>query len=254
MLILLEHIEGVALQIAGEVLIVAGIICLLVGLCMWLGGLRWSRLCAAFLGFIVGVVVGVHVIDQLGGVIGLGVVLGGFSAFFDKQALIVIGGGSVAGVCLLFFAWGGVLEHHWDLPAIDVDDAGDAGISESLSVLNQYQGYLCKNVSVVIGGLSVGKMVIAAGGAIVFVVAGFYMPGVMVSMSCSFVGSLLVFGGMIFLLLEKGSGPLTGLFNNLIYYLWVVCLMVVFGTFISLLLCPNVRSEVSLKKRSYGDA
>lgn len=253
MLKVLEHIESMGLRVAPEILVIPGVVFLVIGLCIWLGGLRWSKLSAGFWGLMVGCLVGVHVTDyQLTPVIGLGVLGAGFAAFFDKPALVLIGSIVVAVVCVLMFSWPMIEGYDWAVPAVESAEKGAMGIGESLSAVNDLSGYLCKNVAVAVGKISAAGMVISVGAAVVFAVVGFWLRRLMVAMSCSMLGSFAVFGGMVIVLLHKGAGPMTSIYRNGSYYLAIVGVMVVFGTVTSLLLSPKDGIGISSKKRSHG--
>jgi hypothetical protein len=60
---------------------------------------------------------------------------------------------------------------------------------------------------------------------------------------------MLIFTGMISLVLYKGSMPISIIRDKYLYYAAVFGFMVVFGTFVQLVLCPSLEKKVKKGKK-----
>ena len=69
-------------------------------------------------------------------------------------------------------------------------------------------------------------------------------------MTCSAIGTIVVFFGMIVLLLGKGSQPLTNIYNKPEFYATAAVCMIIFGIATELLLCPVVKKETKQKNKN----
>ncbi len=80
------------------------------------------------------------------------------------------------------------------------------------------------------------RWVIVAAIAAISLAVGFYSWRFASAFSCAILGTMLVFAGMVWLLLYKGSVPISEIFRKGKFYGTVFVAMTVFGTLIQLLL------------------
>jgi hypothetical protein len=79
-------------------------------------------------------------------------------------------------------------------------------------------------------------------------VAGFALWHLASALCCSFLGTVLVFAGMILLLLHKGTVPVSRICSRQSFYATVFIVMAVFGTLEQLLLCKHPKTRPTKKK------
>jgi hypothetical protein len=256
----LRHIEHVGLQVPGWMPVICGVILGFAGLCLWLGGLRWAKVLATLLGgaigfgcaliFTEGQTVAVIVISAIGA---------GFGLFFERVTVSVGGGLVIAAVILAGFSWP-ALESEMKGPYPDYvpveanttfDVAGAKAVFVELQ--KQFNFFGDKIVAALKRANTVGYAV-ASSAALAVVICGFVLGRFSAAFSCALTGTLLVFAGMFFLLMQKGASPMVAIYSNAGYYGVASASMVAMGTFTQMLFCPDKRKKKNDKNDGDGES
>lgn len=218
MLEIAKNLERIGSGSDPKILIAAAIAAILVGLFLWLGGLGKRKLL----------------------VIAIGAIGGGICAYFfvRQNPLHVAILGLVGAVVAVMF----------EQEFITVLAATIAAIAGFLVFCDIYKIALNKGLEDACSAMPVPAWIIVVALAIVFLVGGFYMWRLTSALCCAFIGTLLVFVGMILLLSKKGSAPVDGIFERLAFYVVVFGGMVAFGTFVQLLFYKPTPKTASAKQ------
>jgi len=218
MLEIAKNLERIGAGSDPKILIAAAIAAILVGLFLWLGGLGQRKLL----------------------VIAVGAIGGGICAYFfvRQNPLHVAILGLVGAVVAVIFE----REFITILAAAIAAVAGFAVLCDIYKInLNQGLEHACS-------ALPVPAWIIVVALALVFIVGGFYLWRLTSALCCAFIGTLLVFVGMILLLSKKGAAPVDGIFERLAFYAVVFAGMVAFGTLVQLLFYKRPQKTASAKQ------
>jgi hypothetical protein len=214
---------------------------------MWLGGLAWNRITGALLGAILG---GICVLFLAGitveirmAVIGVAAVL---AMIFNKPAIIFSGGLLAGIIALIIFA--GAIELESSTPTASVNSETGLDVKQSATLASGWCKYYTQNIYSSISKADGMQKLIASGIALAVIFMGIVLRKLVAAISCSAIGTVLVFIGMITLLLYKGSQPLTHIFSRPAFYSAAAVCMIVFGTVVEMLLCPAKKNKIKLDK------
>ena len=255
---LLRNFEFSAMHFAGQLLVPGGIIVVLIGLCIWLGGLRWIKFLAAGFGALGGLIGACIFSSGAAGLIGSALLGGGFGCFLKKPVIIFFGA-ALAGVTALVIsvapaiaAGGDVKPPLHPMPYED-GQRKTLTVSQSAVELGDELLFWMKTITSSVEQSSIAAPTIASVAALIVIGGGVAMPRFVAAVTCASLGTLTVFAGMILVLLYKGARPLTGICEKSMFFLLTVLAMVVFGTFVQLLLCPARRKRPQGKSETSGE-
>jgi len=261
MLEALQNLEKNALTFAPEVLVVPGVLCVLLGICFWLGGMRWSRPTATVLGVLAGLLWAFFLTDrQVAAFVSMAVVVGAFALFFNRAALVVAGAATILIISLIIFAapyLGKPKNIQYPLPQPTA--AGETGsrdnmpIAESLEAAKTHLVFLGDIIGRAINLVPFEKLLISAAIAVIFAAAGYFMPQLILAITCSAWGASIIFLGMILLLLFKAARPVTQIYANAGVFGIVTLAMIVFGSAVQLLLCSARDKKLAARTQAYGE-
>lgn len=252
-----RHLQRVAPLAVSLLVVVPGIICVLGGLGLWLGGLRASKFVACLLGSVCGLVCAFLFTDAGVGVIaGVAVIWMLFGLIFDKVTIAFAGAAVVVAICLVAFTWP-ALDANLNCPYPEFVKASTAGGGEQvkadlIEIGKQFAFFTGKVVEAAKTVTTVRFMLSACVGLAIFI-GGFLKGKITAAASCSLMGTLLVFYGMILLLMYKGATPLTVIYMKARYYGIAAAVMVVAGTAVQLMLCPSKLRIPKLEQIPDGD-
>ena len=257
-----------------------GIVIVLVGLCIWLAGLRWRLIIGAIAGaaiaaagvFVVGnypvnVVLAISIVGMLAGVIINRIILGIF--------------GAVCGALIVMVVLAGMATAKSRPQMVEFQEAGKAHNPDEVTADNFVSGYPTwpeyeiKSIPIPISGaleitvktagyfVSKAKAAIASAGIISFAGAGItaviaaiavlIVPRLFVAVVSSTLGSAIIFAGMIMLLFFKNSRPITYIADKPQFYAAAFGAMVLFGTIIQLILSPSAFAKVLPTDKEKGE-
>ena len=225
------------------VLIFAGLTSLGVGLSVWLGGMRWRIFTAVVFGVVAGLT-GLAVAGLAGVAFITENMLAAFifPAFlvmvsiliFKKRGLVVIGSISTIFVLLLSFA-----------ASASVDGTYHRETEPPSAIMDG-------KISTVIGDLSPMSIGVAASCGSLVMGVGLFFHRVVSAATCSALGIVLIYVGMILLLANKGSMPVQNICRKPIFYQTVAICMLFFGTFVGRLVCPSRKKKINTVKDKCG--
>jgi hypothetical protein len=245
MLDVFQTFEKSCLSMAPEFIVPLGISLTGVGICMWLGGLAWNRITGALLGAMLSGICVLFLAPmtteiQLT-VIGVAAVIG---MIFNKPVIIVSGGILAGIIALIIFA--GAIEFESSVPTASVNSETGLDVKQSATLANGWAKYYTQNIYTSLSRTEGLQKLIASGITLTVILIAIALRKLVAAMSCSAIGTIVVFSGMITLLLYKGSQPLTHIFSRPAFYSASAVCMIVFGTVVEMLLCPAEKNKIKL--------
>ena len=250
MLEILEHFESAmcgAERLSPAVLIGPGAAAVAVGLCVWLGGLRFKRVLAAISGAIGGGIlascaIGLTALPAAGSAAAATVVAAGF----ERVCITALAAGLATAIGLSFFMG----------PYIEIASSAEVasqGVSPAQAMTLSAGRSMRKLQAWIIdaGGqirragseMQAHKWAFSAALGLVVVAGGSFLWRPTAALYFSAAGSMLVFAGMILLLLHKGVMPVSQICRRPSAYAGLFAAMVVFGTAEQLLLCRGTKAQ-----------
>lgn len=242
-----EEIQNTIQQVLPIVLIGPGLVLVATGLFMWLGGLRWLKTVAAFSAATAGLLCAWFFTDrQLVAIILFPVILAGLGMYFNKIVVVVLGA-LIAAMLVLF------------VPVVmGFDDpkaaSGMSGTEERFDLLESVEWILAKieavkqSIKEMAESIPKPRKMTAIAVAVIIVIIGLFARRLVCAMTCSVIGTLLIFCGMMLLLLYKGSEPVTKIYDGRQLYALVAVVMAVVGVVLQLCLCPAKQKKADLAK------
>jgi len=255
----LENFETAAMHFAPALLLVLGTACVLCGLCLWLGGLRFSKPTAALIGVAAGVLsillAGQHHVVAF---VGMALVGGGFGLFFEKFTLI-LAGLAITVIIMLFFLGGDHFLNigNWqEYNKYEFDSGADQKVvlnfKDSAEIIKQESVFLGARIAQAFRGVGKNGAVKSLIAAVTVFIAGFFVPRLIGAATCSTMGTGFIFIGMIIVLLHKGSRPISDIYERAAFYRLVAIAMVFFGTVAGLLLY-SAKEKRTIDKKDDGE-
>ena len=238
-----QHLQRVAPLAVPLLMVVPGIICVLGGLCVWLGGLRWSKFVACLLGSICGLVCAFLFTDGGIGILAtVAVIWMFFGLIFERVTIAFAGAVVVVAICLVAFTWA-ALDANLNCPYPEFVKVSAASGSEQVRAdlveIGKQFAFFAGKVAEATKTVSTVRFILSVCVGLAILIGGFLKGKITVAASCSLMGTLLVFYGMILLLMYKGATPLTIIYMKAQYYGIATAVMVVVGIAVQLMLCPS---------------
>ncbi|MEN6307425.1 MAG: hypothetical protein ABFD91_06680 [Anaerohalosphaeraceae bacterium] len=219
-----------------------------IGLSLWLGGLKWVKILAAFAGAGIGYTLANYCTEkQIYFMIGFAVI-GGFIALFMGKTIVIFGVAVLAAIVVnVLIAWPTLAEAKtWDdAPEIELSKETPPGVVESLTVLENYAQYAGqKSVQTMksLGSVGYTAAIIAI---LVVLGIGFALPRGICALGCAVIGVIWIALGLLLLLLYKGAKPIDYVIQQADVLAVVAAIMVAFGTLVDLALCPDTGKKKS---------
>jgi hypothetical protein len=262
MLEILQDFESAisgTVRLSPIVLVGPGLVCVIAGLFIWLGGLGFRKVLVAVAGAITGGICGFFAIGQNIISAAFTAALAAALAMLFERIFITILAASLTAMFAFVVLAGPYIENsqqkivisHGEIPNQD----SAYGIRESAQTMKAYITdagqkikYTGSQIPTYIWGI-IGVL------TIVSLVVGFSLRQLASALCCSTLGTVLIFAGMILLLLNKGSMPVSIISRKSSFYVAVFAAMMVFGTAEQLLLCkpskmsPTAKSQTNPKKQ-----
>lgn len=207
-------------------LTVPGIAAVLVGLFLWLGGLGFRIPLVALIGAVSGGTFGYLVIGKLSAVVILAVPAAAAAVFFERIFIIALTA-ILAAACSFVVLAGSYVNNADNLLK---------------AVLNA-----CTQIP-----LHIWLAILAVTAAVLAV--GFLFSRLISALCCAALGTMLVFGGMITLLVYKGTMPISYINSRPLFYAGAFAAMVAFGTLEQLFLWKLQIAKANLKKQRTEDS
>lgn len=239
---ILKELQNLAVRLAPFVLLEVGFVLVWLGLCLWLGGLRWLKFFAGLSAAAIGYALTCCFTDgQMYFLIGVPVLAGLAAICFEKATVVFLAGILIAAVVNLALVWPTLNDPSlWhNPPAASLSAAGqEAAVGESLKVLGNYAVWIGRNIYN--SAKTLGSMNGAVYGVVILAVAalGLIIPRGICSFICSILGVMMIAAGMFFLLLYKGSKPADIFLANPGMFGLIAGGMLIFGMLINLAIAP----------------
>ena len=250
----LESALGGTVRLSPVVLVGPGLVCVIAGLFIWLGGLGFRKILVAVAGAITGGICGFFAIGQNIISAAFTAALAAALAMLFERIFITILTAALAAVFALIVLTRPYIENSQHgtvispgkIPAQDVA----LGIRESAEKMKTCiieAGQKIKNACL---QMPVYNWVIIIVLMLICIGAGFSLWQLASALCCSALGTVLIFAGMILLLLNKGSMPVSIISNRLSFYVAVFAVMMAFGTTEQLLLCKQSKTSSTAKSQT----
>lgn len=239
---ILQGFERASAHFEPKWLVIPGLICLLLGLIIWLAGLRYAMFIAAAVGALSG---GFGVFFASGGKTILAVVLAVLSALIAMFFREVILGG-VAALMAVLIAVAVIAPPQTSGVKMWVPDLGHQqqgqyiSTSETISITKTYADYLVYEGKNICSRLTKGRWAVVLGAAVVAIALAVFLYRFVIAACLACLGAGFSFVGMTLLLLYKSSNPITHIGVKGTYYAGVFAAMVAAGACSQLLLCRPV--------------
>ncbi len=256
-----QNLEQVSRYFAPQLVIFPGVLSLVLGLFIWLGGLRWNKLIAVLVGALAGVLLAYWITEYQIPTIALAVLVGGGSGMLFKRAVVILVGVVIAAMAVLIITAGPIRETTNPAPPAEnqlsnIDDSAERlNIKESLRIINLYFHYYTGQIGNAVrkGARSPEGLTFALIGGLAVATFGFFLPRFTVSAVFSVLGTGLIFIGMLVVLLYKGAQPISHVYERAALYNTVILVMIVFGTAVELLLCSRKNKKPNIVKPNAGE-
>lgn len=239
----LKTFQDTAGQLPPIALILMGFMLSWLGLCLWLGGLRWLKFFASSVAAGIGYAVAYYFTDhQLYFLIGAAVLAGLLAIFFEKTTVILLLAALMSLIVCLVLAWPTLTNPQtWQNPPamnISLSPQAEQNVTQGLAMLEDYAQWAGQNVYNAVGSLGKTSWAAAAVAALVIIGIGFAIPRGICAMTCAVIGMAFISVGMFFMLLYKGSRPADIVLENPILFEGIAAAMIVFGVLINLAIAP----------------
>jgi hypothetical protein len=241
-------------QLNPVVLVGPGLVCVIAGLFVWLGGLGFRKILVAVVGVITGGISCFFAIRQNIISAAFTAALTAALAMLFERVFITILTASLAATFAFAILAGSYIEGSQQQTPLNSSRLSNQnavlGIRESAEKMKAYiieAGQKLKHACLQMP-LYIWTMIIVL--MLICIVVGFSLWHLASALCCSALGTILIFTGMILLLLNKGSMPVSIISSRSSYYVTVFSAMMIFGTTEQLLLCKQSKTSPGAKDQA----
>jgi hypothetical protein len=240
MLEVLNEFQNAALAFSPAVLVAGGVLCVLLGIIFWLAGTKFTKILAMVIGLNIGAIAAFHLFpkhDASAAIVG-GLV-GALAARFLHQFVAIITGSTAFAIAVVVFLVG----THFSEKFVGAPYQNPSAISVKISPMQTVNqtGLRLRNIAETLYSLSLRlplkTCAVFAAATVLLAVVGMFFGRIFIAFACSGLGVTLICGGMLMLLLYKGSSPLTQVYERISFYFPVFAGMVAAGTVVQAVLC-----------------
>ncbi len=240
---ILIYLEQAGPTVADQIILPAGVLFTLLGLCIWLGGLRWKRFAAAIVFALIACVLTVIIAPEEPRFIPFSVLAGVvFALLLPRTAMIALTAAAGAGLCIAFFS-PAALEFDWQEPYVDISSEEKLTVDQSLKLSEDYMISAGNAVFSVLKSVKPVVLFLGFLTAVIIICFGIFLTNLVAAVAFSAIGVRFIFTGMAFLLIYKGSQPISRIMDNPSYFVVIAGLMVLFGVLTQILLRPTKKRE-----------
>lgn len=256
---ILQDFEQVTTRFSPIVLTGPGLVAVIVGLFIWLGGLRYTRVLVAVLGAVCGGICGFFIIGRnIMTAAVLAAVAALLATIFHRTFIIILAACLAAAI--------GLAVGYHTRPYVgisqEVNTTAEGRISiqglslsvgESLKIMNAYMIDVSDEIKKACSQMWLFGWAIIAVLVIISITGGLYLWRLTSAVCCAVLGTILIFAGMVLLLLYKGSAPISDIYSRPLFYAGVFGAMTAFGTTEQLLICPWLNKKAIKRKEAKKD-
>ena len=245
MIEIFQNFEQMAARFNPSVLIASGVAILILGLLIWLGGLGLRKIFISLAGLGGGVVVGLFVVGRnifsasLSGALAALIAL-----IFEKVLVVLLAAALAAAVAFTVLA-----EPYFEKAENFTDQSQmseQTTITSLEEILKELKTFgLDAGRKIKQAGTKIPVMIwaIIAAPAVIFLICGVILWRFTSAMFFSFLGTMVIFLGMILLLLYKGTEPVSHIRAKPLICAAVFLAMAAIGTIAQLLICKGSKKE-----------
>jgi len=247
MLDILKDIEQMAVRLRPILLIGPGLTAVVVGLFIWLGGLRFVRVLVAVLAAVGAGLCGFFIVGRSILTIAGLVVAPVLIAIMPHRIFITILAGGLAAV-LAFVVLTVLSQDIIEMPelaATKYSETSEQNIIFSISRADLSTRIQQSFLQMPVFGYSVIAVLV-----LISMAGGFYLWRFTSALCCAVLGTMLIFAGMILLLMYKGSVPVGAICDRPLFYAGVFVAMTAFSISEQLLLCQHPKRKPIRKKEA----
>ncbi|NLH17473.1 MAG: hypothetical protein GX455_12930 [Phycisphaerae bacterium] len=239
----IQAFEKVAQGYSALLLVGGGLGMVSVGILLWLGGLAFSRAIACVFGIVTGAIGAWLLLPEFWWAwIVVPAVVGVMAMALHRMVLILMGEALVGvGAVGWILIRAGALESLAKQEAFSSPQAAALTIEQTLHILGQQVLVISERIQNSIQNRVPSDFVIPAVLILAFLVVAVILRRWVAALSCSAMGTVLIGVGMIALLLNKGSAPLTRVAEKPILYGTILVGMIAAGTLVQGFLVPHKR-------------
>ncbi len=246
MISILKNLEKTAENLDPVILLVPGLFFLCIGLFIWLGGAGLKRTLSVCLAAVVGAIAGFIASDaNMTVTIICAISATVFALVLQKTFFITLIAlltalsvfCIVSGICAKEDVFGDVGQTY----------SNDLNLQNSAAAIAERTDDIGSIFYKAGKELSIHYWILVAASGILAGFISFFIFPIASAICLSFTGSVLIFAGMSFLLLFKGTAPFTIIFKKPCFYSLIFTVMVVFGTIVQLLV--GVKSSKKAKEK-----
>jgi len=250
MLDILKDIEQMAGRLRPILLIGPGLTAVVVGLFIWLGGLRFVRVLVAVLGAVGAGLCGFFIVGR--NIIAVaGLVIAPVLIVIVPQRIFVTilaaGLTAVLAFVVLTVLCQDIIEMP-ELAATKYSETSNQNIIFSFS-----RPDLSARIKQAFLQMPLFGYFVIAVLVLISMAGGFYFSRFTSALYCAVLGTMLIFAGMILLLMYKGSDPVTAICSRPLFYAGVFAAMTAFSIGEQLLLYPRAKTKPIRKKVAKKD-
>ncbi len=246
------NLEYAAQYFEPSILISLGIAILLFGLVIWLSGMALRKLFLLLAGVLIGglcglFITGRKIISAIG--------LAAFSAFiavvFDRICITILAAALAITIALTIMTW-----NYPELVTAQnetKENLTDLNITQTFQTLYSCLFESTEHIRLTFAQIPQYHLLIIPVLLVIFIAAGLFFWNLICAWFWATIGTAFIFAGMVFLLLYKGSMPISRIIRNGTYFLAVFVLMMVAGTIIQLLLFHHTKGILRKLKAAAAD-
>lgn len=256
MLEFLRYFERIAPRLEPTVLVVPGLLFILVGLFVWLAGLRYAKLIAGFIGILAGGICGLYLIGRKLTPDIMLAIFAGFTSMVLYKFVFILLTALIAFTGVTFLVADVHIEKDSDL-ILYMDSGSTATIStsEAIIILSRAVDYLVERMTAIYAQFSLLYWAAVVGGGLLAAILAVYFSGAAGAFCCATLGTSLNFAGMILLLLYKGAEPVSRIGRRSLFFAVVFVVMIGLGTAVQLILrMPRRRKSAPDPKSGTRDS
>lgn len=239
----IQAFEKAAQGYSALLLVGGGLGMVSVGILLWLGGLAFSRAIACVFGIVAGAVGAWIMLPGFWWAWLVVPALAGVLAMALHRMVLILMGEALLGIGAV--GWilirAGALESLAKQEAFSSPQAAALTMEQTLHILGQQALVISERIQSSIQNRVPSDFVIPVILILAFLVAAVILRRWIAALSCSAMGTVLIGLGMIALLLNKGSGPLTQLSERPVMFGMILVGMIAAGTLVQGLLVPHKR-------------
>jgi hypothetical protein len=253
MLEFFQNLQTESMSFYRVLLIVPGLVLLLSGLVIWLAGSAFIKSLMSFFCAAVGAIIIALFLSKATTLILIGALAGAiFGLLFRRFSIALFLSFYV--VAVLFFVTADsstftVEDSRTVLTVYQSQEKTALTFNETMDEIKLYSNEFFKMLTAGVKQISKKAAIIITAGALGVFATGIIFLKIARSLFCSFLGSVLIFAGLVILLMYKGSYPIARISERPLIFLAGLGIMICFGTMEQLILCPRIGKKSAPKKR-----